>query len=85
MKPRYILPRIPAVLLLSGTVVLLNGDFTVSWDDGFESFTDFSGTDLTSGGAGNQNGDLVELGYFTESDNSNLFEETGYPSHRGPV
>ncbi len=83
MKPRYILPRIPAVLLISGTVVLLNGDFTVSWDDGFESFTDFSGTDLTSGGAGNQNGDLVELGYFTEADNSNLFRGNWIPLTTG--
>lgn len=83
MLSGYQMPRPSNVLLLAGTVVSLHADFTVSWDDGFETFTDFSGTSLTSGGAGNQNGDLVELGYFTEADNSNLFRGNWIPLTAG--
>ena len=61
----------------------LVSDIVVTWDDGFFDFTDFSGTNLTSGGAGNGNGDLVELGFYTEADDSNLFQGTWIPLTSG--
>ena len=83
MTPRYQLPRQLFVVVLCGTLVSVNGDITISWDDGYETFTDFSGTSLTSGGANNQNGNLVELGFFTESDDSNLFRGNWIPLTAG--
>jgi autotransporter-associated beta strand protein len=83
MTPRYKLPRQLIVVLFCGTLVSVNGDITISWDDGYETFTDFSGTSLTSGGANNQNGSLVELGFFTESDDSNLFRGNWIPLTAG--
>ena len=61
----------------------LKSDIVVTWDDGFYDFTDFSGTNLTSGGAGNGNGDLVELGFYSEADDSNLFQGTWIPLTSG--
>ena len=83
MTPRYKLPRQLIVVILTGVIVSVNADITISWDDGYETFTDFSGTSLTSGGANNQNGSLVELGFFTESDDSNLFRGNWIPLTAG--
>lgn len=61
----------------------LVSDIVVTWDDGFFDFTDFSGTNLASNGVGNGNGDLVELGFYTEADDSNLFQGTWVPLTAG--
>ena len=80
LKPiRTVIP----VLALLAVQPSLMSDIVVTWDDGFYDFTDFSGTNLTSGGAGNGNGDFVELGFYTEADDSNLFQGTWVPLTSG--
>ena len=56
----------------------LQADIVVNWSDDFSNTVkDFSGTALTRGVAGtNKDGDLMELGYYSESDNDNLFRGT---------
>ena len=77
------MPR-PYLTVLIGAVFLaaqvsLKSDITVTWDDGFETFTDFGGTALSEGATGNENGDLVILGFYSEADDSNLFQGTWIP------
>ncbi len=83
MTRRYQISLLATVLLLGGTVVSVNGDIVVNWDDGFETFSDFSGSSLTEGSAGNEDGDLVELGFFSNSDDSNLFRGNWIPLTSG--
>jgi len=77
------MPR-PYLTVLFGAVFLaaqvsVKSDITVTWDDGFETFTDFGGTALSEGATGNENGDLVILGFYSEADDSNLFQGTWIP------
>jgi autotransporter-associated beta strand protein len=67
-----------AGLILSFSQIHLHGDIVVTWEDDFvTTLKDFSGTDLTQNVAGtNSDGDLMELGYYSESDDSNLFRGT---------
>lgn len=76
------MPR-PNILTLCGVIsatvfLSLHADIVVTWEDDFtNTVKDFSGTALSRGVAGtNKDGDLMELGYYSESDDSNLFRGT---------
>jgi len=74
---------VTSAIVFIAMYIPLVSDIVVTWDDGFFDFTDFSGTNLASNGVGNGNGDLVELGFYTESDDSNLFQGTWIPLTAG--
>jgi autotransporter-associated beta strand protein len=74
---------VTSAIVFIAMYIPLVSDIVVTWDDGFFDFTDFSGTNLASNGVGNGNGDLVELGFYTEADDSNLFQGTWIPLTAG--
>ncbi len=80
LKPICTVTSAIFIIAMQNTLV---SDIVVTWDDGFFDFTDFSGTNLASNGLGNGNGDLVELGFYTEADDSNLFQGTWVPLTAG--